>query len=78
MSVRSIHVTRTTPAHLVSTTARGKVVYVNEVFKGSVEPMKAAGFFTVRDIERHLISNPDDPDGLWTDEREALVFLARS
>lgn len=78
MTVRSISATRTTPAHLVTVTGQGKAVYVNDVFKGSVEPMRTPGFFKVRDIERHIITNPDDVDGLWDDERVALDFLARS
>lgn len=78
MAVRSISATASTPAHLVTTSARGKAVYVNGSFKGSVEPMSTPGFFAVRDIERHLVPNPNDVDGLWDDEREALDFLARS
>lgn len=78
MTVRSIPATRTTPAHLVTVTRYGKAVYVNDVFKGSVMPMNAPGFFQVCDIERHILTNPDDVDGLWDNESAALRFLARS
>ena len=78
MAVRSIPATATTPAHLITSSVHGKAVYVNDAFKGSVEPMRAPGFFVVRDIERHPVTNPDDADGLWDDERAALDFLARS
>lgn len=77
MAVRSVPATRTTPAHLVTNTRYGKAVHVNDVFKGSVMPMNTPGFFQVRDIERHIIANPDDADGLWDNERDALDFLAR-
>lgn len=78
MTVRSIPATSTTPAHLVTVTRYGKAVYVNDVFKGSVMPMNTPNFFKVHDLERHIITNPNDVDGLWTDEREALDYLARS
>lgn len=78
MAVRSIPATRTVPAHLVTTTRYGKAVYVNDVFKGSVVPMNTPGFFKVHDADRHIVTNPDDADGLWGNEREALDFLARS
>lgn len=77
MAVRSIHATATVPAHLVITAACGKAVYVNEVFKGSVEPLRTPGFFAVRDADRHLVPNENDADGLWDNERDALHFLAR-
>jgi hypothetical protein len=77
MTVRSIPATPTTPAHLVTSTRVGKVVYVNEVFKGSVEPMRTPGFYTVRDVARTVLPNPADVDGLWDNERDALDFLAR-
>ena len=77
MAVRIIPATRTVPAYLVAVTRYGKAVYVNEIFKGSVMPMNTPGFFAVRDTDRHLVENPDDVDGLWVDEREALDFLAR-
>ncbi|MFD8226955.1 hypothetical protein ACFV16_22590 [Streptomyces massasporeus] len=78
MSVRSIPATAVTPAHLVSTTPYAKVVYVQGSFKGAVFPMKTPGFFIARDIDRKRVVNPDDPDGLWTSEQDALDFLARN
>ena len=77
MSVSCIAATATTPAHLVSTTLYAKVVYVQGVFKGCVLPMKTPGFYVARDIDRKLVRNPADADGLWTSEPDALDFLAR-
>lgn len=78
MTARSIPSTRTTPAHLVTVTLSGKEVYVDEVFKGSVEPLRTPGFFAVRDTDGFLVKNPDDCMGLWDDETDATGFLARS
>lgn len=77
MAVRTVSATTTTPAYLVTTGGRGRAVYVNDAFKGSVEPLRTPGFFAVRDIDRVPLENPDDADGLWTEERDALDFLAR-
>jgi hypothetical protein len=77
MAVLSIAATATTPAHLVTTGGALKGVYVAGVFKGSVNPMVTQGFYVVRDAYRETVLNPDDRDGLWTDEQEALDFLAR-
>jgi hypothetical protein len=78
VTVRRVPPTSTTPAHLVTSTRYGKAVYVNEVFKGSVEPMRTPGFFKVRGADRHLVENPDDVDGLWDHEDTAVSFLART
>lgn len=77
MTVRSTFSTATTPSYLVTRTGAGAAVYVNEVFKGYVRAMRAPGFFVARDISNRLITNPDDVDGLWTSEQDALDALAR-